>query len=222
VRYEKEQEGQTLQKIDLKKELKHLYMPSSKEVSLVDVPEMQFAKVDGRIEADETPAGSSHFQDATGALYGISYTLKFMSKRSEENPIDYGVMALEGLWSTDSGAFNPTRREPWNFTLMIMQPAHVTESMFREALQKLRKKKPNPLLDSLRFEPFHEGLSMQIIHIGRYADEPRTLALMQAFAEENGYVYRGRHHEIYLGDPRKAKPEKLQTVLRQPLEMLAV
>lgn len=207
-----------MQKIDLKKELKHLYQPSAREVSVVDVPELQFVMVDGRIEADETPAGSAYFQDATSALYGISYALKFMSKRNEESPIDYSVMALEGLWSTGSGDFDFTRREPWNFTLMILQPSHITESMFRNALQELQKKKPNPLLGRLRLEPFREGLSLQIMHVGPYADEPETIARMRAFAEENGYVYRGWHHEIYLGDPRKARPEKLQTVLRQPVE----
>jgi hypothetical protein len=209
-----------MQKIDLKKELKHLYVPSARQVSVVDVPDLQFAMLDGRIAADETPAGSAMFQEAIGALYGISFTLKFMSKQREKNPIDYGVMALEGLWSAESGDFDFNRKEPWNFTLMILQPWHITEAMFREALQALEKKRPNRLLGSLRLEPFCEGLSVQIMHVGPYADEPRSLGLMQAYAAENGLAFRGRHHEIYLGDPRRAAPEKLKTVLRHPVEKL--
>ena len=100
---------------------------------------------------------------------------------------------------------------------MIMQPDHITDEMFQEAIEQLRKKKPSPGLDKLRLETFEEGLSMQIMHIGPYSDEPATLAKMQAFAQDNGYVLRGKHHEIYLGDPRSAAPEKLKTALRHPV-----
>jgi hypothetical protein len=104
--------------------------------------------------------------------------------------------------------------------MMIMQPDHITQEMFAEALEEAKKKRDNPALERLRLERFHEGLSMQIMHIGPYADEPRTLAKMAVFAEENGYQLRGLHHEIYLGDPRRAKPENLKTVLRQPVHKL--
>jgi hypothetical protein len=104
--------------------------------------------------------------------------------------------------------------------MMMMQPDHITDDMYCEALLELRQKRPNPALDRLRFERFEEGLCVQAMHIGPYADEPRTLAMMKAFAAENGYMYRGRHHEIYLGDPRRASPEKLRTVLRHPVGML--
>ena len=100
---------------------------------------------------------------------------------------------------------------------MMLQPDHITEKMYQEALAQLRKKKPNPALDKLRFAPFQEGLCMQILHVGPYAEEPATLACMQAFAEQNGYILRGKHHEIYLGDPRRADPGKLKTVLRHPI-----
>ena len=99
-----------------------------------------------------------------------------------------------------------------------MQPNHITQEMYAEAFAQLKKKKDSPGLDRVRFEPFEEGLSVQIMHVGPYSEEPMSLEKMKAFAEENGYRYRGKHHEIYLGDPRRAKPEKLRTVLRRAVE----
>lgn len=210
-----------MEKIDLRKKLKHLYAPSAKRVEVVDVPRFKFAMVDGAIEPGETPATSQQFQDAIGALYGASFTLKFMSKLQEHNPIDYAVMALEGLWWTDSGEFDFNKQEPWKWTLMIMQPEHITEEMYQEALRQLKKKKDNPALSKIRFESFHEGLCIQIMHIGLYSEEPQTMERMKAFAQENGYAYRGKHHEIYMGDPRRAKPERLRTILRHPVQKVA-
>jgi len=209
----------TAVKLDLKKQLKHLYIPSAKEVTVVDVPEMKFVMIDGRLEPDATPGTSPAFAAAIGALYGLSYTLKFMSKRRPVDPIDYTVMALEGLWSIPTGGADYTSAGEWPWTMMMMQPDHVTSEMFAEAVSQVRQKsekerRPTESLDRVRFEAFHEGSCLQIMHIGPYADEPRTVAKMEAFAQEHGYVFRGRHHEIYLGDPRTAKPENLKTVLR--------
>jgi len=206
-----------MEKLDLRKQFKHLYQPSAKKVELVEVPPFQFAMVDGEIEPGVLPGLSPAFQEAVQALYGITYTLKFMSKLRAENPIDYKVMALEGLWWVDEGDFDITRPGDWRWTVMIMQPDHITETMFQEALEQLRKKKPGPGLDKLRLETFEEGLSMQIMHIGPYAEEPATIEKMHAFAAENGYSLRGKHHEIYLGDPRTADLAKLKTGLRQPV-----
>jgi len=205
-------------KLDLKKKYKHLYLPSAKEVTLVEVPAFQFVMVDGRIEPDETPETSESFRQAMQALYGLAYTLKFNSKLRQENPIDYTVMALEGLWWVESGRFDMQRREPWLWTMMIMQPDHIDDQMVQAALSQVRQKQDNPALDQTRFARFEEGLAIQIMHIGPYADEPRSLARMEAYAREMGYTYRGKHHEIYIGDPRRAKPENLRTVLRQPVE----
>jgi hypothetical protein len=212
-----------LVKLDLKRQLKHLYLPSAKEVAAVEVPEMQFAMVDGQIEAGAMPGDSPAFAEAIGALYGMSYTLKFMSKKRVEDPIDYTVMALEGLWSTPTGQLDYTGPEGWTWTLMIMQPEHITRDMFAEALEQLQKKRAKEgqlpgVLDRVRLESLAEGLSLQMMHIGPYSEEARTLEKMKVFAEANGYVFRGRHHEIYLGDPRTAKPENLKTVLRNPVE----
>lgn len=207
-----------MNKIDLKKKFKYLYAPSAKKVEVVDVPNLKFVMIDGRIEPGKTPETSQEFQDAMGALYGASYTLKFMSKLRESDPIDYTVMALEGLWWTDSGDLDFNKPDEWKWTLMMMQPDHITEEMVQEALQQLRKKRDNPAISRLCFENFHEGLCMQIMHIGPYSEEPRTIEKMMAFARENGYALRGKHHEIYLGDPRRAKPERLKTILRHPIE----
>ncbi|MFH0916951.1 MAG: GyrI-like domain-containing protein [bacterium] len=231
-------------KLDLKKQLKHLYLPSAKEVAVVDVPKMKFIVVDGQIEPNATPGTSPGFAEAIGALYGFAYTLKFMSKRRPVDPVDYTVMALEGLWTTPAGGADHASSSEWPWTLMIMQPEHISQEMFAEALVELRKKRdkakrreagaadegdagdPNAAggargerggaaaLDRVRLESFHEGMCLQIMHIGPYADEQRTLEKMATFAAARGYVFRGRHHEIYLGDPRTAKPENLKTVLR--------
>ena len=206
-------------KLDLKKQYKHLYLPSAKEVQVVDVPALNFVMIDGAIEPGEGPATSPEFGAAMQALYGATYTLKFMSKLSKTNPLDYGVMTLEGLWSVGEVEFDINKKDNWVYTLMIMQPDHISPEMFADAVQQLKKKKgDNPAFDRLRFERWREGLSMQIMHIGPYSEEPATVARMKAFAEQNGYRPRGRHHEIYMGDPRRGDPAKLKTVLRQPIE----
>jgi hypothetical protein len=171
-----------------------------------------------------------------GALYGVSYTLKFASKKRAVDPIDYTVMALEGLWTTPEGGADYATSDQWQWTLMMMQPEHITGEMFAEAVEALRKRQAREAagggstgpgrsgvagaeagqaaLDRLRLERFAEGLCVQIMHVGPYADEPRTLQKMKEFVDANGYAMRGRHHEIYMGDPRTAKPENLRTVLR--------
>ncbi len=215
-----------MEKLDLKKQLKHLYLPSAKAVTVVDVPEMSFLMIDGRVEPGATPGDSTSFAEAIGSLYGLSYTLKFMSKRRAVDPIDYTVMALEGLWTIPAGTSDFTNSGEWPWTLMMMQPDHISAEMFAEALNELRRKREKEKraaesLDRVRFEAFREGLSLQIMHVGPYADEPRTIAKLRAFAEEHAYVFHGPHHEIYLGDPRTAKPENLKTVLRNAVKPAA-
>jgi hypothetical protein len=210
-----------MEKLDLRKKYKHLYQPSAKEVEVVEVPPFQFAMIDGEIEPGHSPGSSPSFQQALEALYGISYTLKFASKQRKDNPLDYTVMALEGLWWVEQGEFDINHPGNWRWTAMMLQPDHIRGDMFQEGREQLRKKKPSPALDKMRFGTFNEGLSIQIMHIGPYSEEPATLAKMEAFARENGYRLRGKHHEIYLGDPRRAAPEKLKTVLRHPVEPLS-
>jgi hypothetical protein len=212
--------------LDLKKELKYLYTPSAKKVEIVRVPRLQFAMIDGAIERGYEPGSSPSFQEAAQALYGISYTLKFMLKKRETNAIDYPVMALEGLWWVEDGVFDITVKDNWFYTLMILQPDVITEDIFEEARDQAgRKKGHSNALAGVRLAQFEEGLCMQTMHIGPYATEPATVEKMRSFALENGCRDRvglgGKHHEIYLGDPRKADPARLKTVLRHPIEKVS-
>ena len=199
-------------KLDLKKQYRELYLPSAKDCSVVDVPELQFLMIDGHGD----PNTSDEYREALEALYAMSYTLKFLSKQTED--IDYVVMALEGLWWTEDMAdFSEDDKDSWDWTAMMMQPDHLTADHVEKARDELHSKKNPPALDRLRFERFHEGLSVQIMHIGPYADEAPTIRGLHDFATEQGYRLRGKHHEIYLSDPRRTAPERLRTVIRQPV-----
>ena len=203
-----------MDKVDFKKELKHLYAPSSREFTVVEVPEMQFLMVDGHGD----PNTAQVYQDAVEVLYAVAYKLKFMSKKQGEK--DYVVPPLEGLWwAEDMETFTVNLdKSAWDWTMMIMQPDWITPEMFAQAVAEVQKKKDLPALSKVRLEPYAEGLAIQILHIGSYDDEAPTLArLHREFIPQNGYVMAGKHHEIYLGDPRKVAPEKLKTVLRQPV-----
>jgi hypothetical protein len=199
-------------KRDLKKELKHLYIPNAREISVVDVPEMNFLMIDG--EGD--PNTSQQYRNAIECLYALSYTLKFMIKKAKGG-VDYGVMPLEGLWwGDDMSVFVDGKKDRWKWTAMIMQPAYVTRALFDEACAQVQKKKDLPALSRVRLEAFREGRSAQIMYVGAYADEGPTIQRIHSFIKEQGSSLAGKHHEIYLGDPRRTTPEKLKTVIRQP------
>jgi hypothetical protein len=208
--------------LDLKKQFKHLYQPSAKKIGAVQVPDLQFAMMDGAIEKGLTPGTSPMFAEATQALYGLSYTLKFMLKKSKTNAIDYPVMALEGLWWVEDGFFDITVKDNWFYTLMIMQPNVITKVLFEEAREQVRKKKGgSEMLSKVKLARFEEGFCVQMMHIGPYATEPATIERMKVFMKENrlkdNVGPRGKHHEIYLSDPRKTAPDKMKTVLRHPV-----
>lgn len=211
------------EKLDLRKQYKYLYSPSARKIEVVDVPRLSFARVDGAVPTGLGPGDSPDFQEAVAALYGLSYTLKFMIKKRPGNPIDYPVMWLEGLWMTESGSYsyNTTTREVMTYTAMILQPEFITPELFEEARAQLQRKKPGPGPARVRLEPFHEGLSLQVMHIGSYATEPETVARLRVFAAEHGYTTHGRHHEIYLSDPLKTAPERMRTILRHPVRRVS-
>jgi len=199
-------------KADLKQVLKHLYSPSKKEFTIVDVPPMNFLMIDGHGD----PNTSTEFQEVVGALYAMSYTLKFAIKKAGGE--DFTVQPLEGLWWTSGKTgLDLTDKREWDWTLMIMQPDWVTPEQVEQARADVAAKRNPPLLPRVRFERYHEGLSVQILYLGAYADEVPTILRMHAFAREQGYELRGKHHEIYIGDPRRTAPEKLKTVIRQPI-----
>ena len=198
--------------IDLKKEFKHLYHPSAKQVSIVDVPPMNFLMIDGQGD----PNTSQAYQHAIEALFSVSYTLKFMIKKGTQ-AIDYGVMPLEGLWWTeDMTRFSIEDKSNWLWTAMIMQPEYVTETFVKEAVEQVTQKK-GIAAARLRFERFHEGRSAQILHIGPFSAEKPNVDRIHAAIEAQGCRLAGKHHEIYLSDFRKAAPDKLKTIIRQPM-----
>ncbi len=201
-----------MKKIDLRKDLKPFYNPSSVRAELVELPPMNFIMVDGRGD----PNTSEAYRNSIEVLYNLSYTLKFAIKKEEG--VDYPVMALEGLWSAPEGVpFAASDRANWSWTSMILQPVCVTDGWFRKAKEMVKAKKELPLLDSARLEEFAEGLSAQILHVGPYSAEAPTIQRLHDFIREKGFMARGRHHEIYLGDPRRSAPERLRTIIRQPV-----
>ena len=208
-----ERGGEDMKKIDYKKEFKHLYFPPAKEVVEVDVPRMNFIMLDGTGD----PNTSQEFQEAMEALYGISFTAKFMIKKDGEAEADYVVPPLEGLWwAEDMAQFSVEKKDEWLWTVMIMQPEYVTRSIYKKACEQLKEKKDPPALSKVRFEGYKEGLSAQIMHIGPFSEEGPTVARVHDYIEEKGYEINGKHHEIYLSDFRRTKPERLKTVIRQP------
>lgn len=203
-----------MNKIDYKKELKHLYRPSAKRVEIVDLPKMNFLMVDGV----GNPNTSDAYKEAVEVLYTLSYAIKFMIKRGKM-AVDYGVMPLEGLWWVDDMTkFDVNNKDAWQWTSMIMQPDIVSKEVVEEATEQVRQKKNPTGLSKLRFESFTEGKAAQILHIGPFSAEGPTIRKVHDFISENGNKISGKHHEIYLSDIRKAAPEKWKTVIRQPFQ----
>ncbi len=200
-------------KIDFKKTLKDLYSPSAKAVVEVVVPAMNYIMVDGTGD----PNDQTMFQPRVEALYSLSYNLKFAGKGQLGQ--DYTVMPVEGLWWVEGNLpVDPTTsdRNTWKWTLMVMQPDFITQAMFDAAVEAVRAKKNPTLLDDCRFERYDEGRSAQTLHIGPYSAEKPTIDCVHAYIQKQGGKPTLKHHEIYLSDARKAAPEKMRTVIRQP------
>lgn len=200
---------------DFKKEFKYLFSPSAKEPEIVDVPAFKYIKVDGH----GYPGTSKEFEEKVQLLYGLAYTLKFTLKQDPEAPFDFKVPPLSGLWHADDmAAFTEEgRKEEWKWTLMILLPDRVTDADVERAKVALKKKKDPPLLEEVYFKVYEEGRCAQVKHIGPYSEEAPTIRTLHTFLREQGYTFNGRHHEIYIGDPRRSKPEKLKTIIRQPV-----
>lgn len=205
--------------IDPKKTL-DAYRAKRGEFRLVEVPPLQYLMVDGAGD----PNTAQEYRDAVAALFPLAYTLKFAARA--ELDLDVVVMPLEGLWDApDKESFTTKRdKSAWLWTMMIMVPEQVTGEMFATAVDNVEakaaaKKEPLPALRSARLETLEEGLSVQTLHVGSYDDEAPVLAeLHERFIPENGLRMTARHHEIYLGDARRVAPERLRTILRQPVE----
>lgn len=202
-----------MKKIDLKKDLKHLYQSSAREVVQVEVPMFKFLMVDG--EGD--PNTSQDYAQAVEALFSVSYTAKFMVKKGAQ-VIDYAVMPLEGLWwADDMSAFVANDKANWEWTMMIMQPSFVANEIIEAAIVEVRRKKKLPGIDNLRLEDFSEGLCAQILHVGPFSEEGPTIEQLHEFID-NRTSRTGKHHEIYLSDVRRADPKKWKTIIRHPMK----
>lgn len=203
-----------MKKIDFKKEMKEYFNPSKKAPSIIDIPERRYIMMSSMGD----PNTSDAFADGIEALFSVSYTLKFMVKKGKMQ-IDYGVLPLEGLWWCDDMAqFSTKHKELWKWTIMIMQPDFITSEMYNEAIQTVKKKKKLNKIDDLSLETYTEGLSVQMMHIGPFSTESVTLDKMVDIMASEGLIKSGRHHEIYLNDFRKIAPEKMKTILRQPVK----
>jgi len=202
-----------VEKVDFKKEMKHLYQPSAKEVVQVEVPAANFLMVDG--EGD--PNTSQAYSDAIEVLYAVSYAVKFMIKKGAL-AIDYGVMPLEGLWCADDmSKFTTADKANWKWTMMIAQPSFVTREIVAYATAEVIKKKNPTAISRLRLEAFSEGRCAQILHIGPFSEEGPTIEKVHRFIDSRSQRT-GKHHEIYLSDVRKADPSKWKTIIRQPMK----
>jgi hypothetical protein len=191
--------------------LTKIYSARKEHPQELTIPLMNFLMIDG--EGD--PNGNPEFQACTEALYGIAYTAKFALKKSQR--IDYKVPPLECLWWSEKTAnFLEGKKDEWKWTLMIMQPKGVTAAVVESARKAVAQKKSGPCIKHVRFAEFKEGRVAQVLHTGPYGNEHLTIKRLHAFIRDRGGIVHGKHHEIYLGDPRRTAPERLRTIIRQP------
>lgn len=199
--------------IDLKKQYKTLFNPPSAKPVMVEMPEFQYLMLDGSGD----PNNTAEYQPKVETLFGLAYTLKFMLKKA--GTVDYKVTSLEGLWWVeDYNNFSFTERDNWLWTLLILQPEQVTSEHLAEAAKEVGRKKGLELARKVRLEKLKEGMVAQVMHLGPYSAEAPTIERLHEFITQSGYELTGKHHEIYLSDPRRAAPEKMKTIIRQPVK----
>lgn len=205
-----------MNKIDFKKDL-DCYQAKRNIFRILTVPKMQYLMIDGHGD----PNTSQEFSSAVESLFPVAYKLKFMSKKELDK--DYVVTPLEALWwAEDMDMFTATRdKSSWDWTMMLYVPDWITPAMFKEAVEQVKQKSAPLSLDKIRFVALEEGLCVQTLHIGSYDDETPVLdELHHEFMPENYLTFNGKHHEIYLSDFRKVAPDKLKTILRQPVKKI--
>jgi hypothetical protein len=201
-------------KTDFRKSLDS-YRARRGEIRLLEVPPLQYLMVDGCGDPNSAP----EYAEALQVLYPLAYALKFASKEALGR--DYVVPPLEGLWwADDMSAFTTGRdKSAWHWTLMLMTPDWLTEEHLAAARDAVVGKRPSLPVERVRVEVLNEGLCAQTLHVGSFDDEGPVLHDLHArFIPEHDLVMTGRHHEIYLSDPRRTDPEKLRTILRQPVQ----
>ena len=200
-----------MEKLDLRKQYKAFYSPPVGKFVEVTLPPLPYLMIDGKGSPDSTA-----FVDAMSAMYSLAYTLKFAIKKA--GGPDYSVMGVEGLWwAEDMTAYLMKDKENWLWRLICLQPDAVTPEWLEKAKEEVHRKKGVTAAELVRLETFEEGLCVQTMYIGAYSDEAPTIAAMHQYITDHGYQRSGLHHEIYLGDPRRTPPERLKTILRQPM-----
>lgn len=203
------------EKLDMKKQFKHLYSASKVKPAIVEVPQQRIISIDGIGD----PNTALSYKAAVETLFPLAFKIKFIAKK--ELGKDYVVMPLEGLWwAQDMSRFSLENKENWLWKIFIVQPDCIDKALCESAVKMVAKKKDLPALEKIRLETLSEGKSVQIMHIGPYAEEAPTIEKLHAFARDQGFSFNGlqqKHHEIYLSDVRRAAPEKLKTIIRQPV-----
>jgi hypothetical protein len=198
--------------IDPKEILKQYYSPSVKQPQIITIPPLNYLMIDGHGDPNTDPS----YATSVSALYTLAYTLKFGLKGT--GTPDFKVFPLQGLWwAADMNTFLTGEKSAWDWTMMIGQPEWITGENIDKAKEKAAVKVEKSVLAKVRFETYDEGLVVQLMHIGPYSAEGPNIARMHAFAREQGYDLSGKHHEIYLGNPQRTAPEKLKTIIRQPI-----
>lgn len=198
-------------KIDLYKDFKDEYA-APKRPTLIKTKPGWYLSIEGRGEP-----GSAEFQTKIGALYAAAYTIKMASKK---NGHDYGVCKLEAIWWTPGAKqcdFEKVPKNKWCWKLLIRTPKFIKAKQLSDAVESLRAKGKEPEVAEVGLESFGEGLCVQMLHVGPYDQERQTIAAMRDFAQAEGHSFNGPHHEIYLSDPRRVAPERLKTILREPV-----
>jgi hypothetical protein len=199
--------------IDLKKTYREHYTARVGKPALVDVPPRPYLMIDGKGDPNTSP----QYADAIAALYPLAYGLRAAIKASTGD--GYTVMPLEGLWwADDMTTFSVDDKGDWKWTMMICQPDLVTTDLAADVMPRVIVAKALQAGGEVRLETNGEGLSAQVMHVGPYSAEAPTIELLHAFIAEEGLQLSGKHHEIYLGDPRKSDPAKLKTIIRQPVQ----
>lgn len=196
--------------------LQEMYFPPLDKIEEIDLPAVQVISVTGKGAPE-----SKNFQQAIASLYGIAYGLKmgfkFGKLAKPKGYFDFKVPPLEGLWWQDGG-FDMKARAGWEWKVMILMPAFINGAAITAARQQALSKHPEIPYDDVKLENFNEGHAVQLTHMGPYAEEPKTIAKLMEYIKDKGFAVSGKHHEIYMNDPRRVKPEKIKTVLRYPVK----
>jgi hypothetical protein len=202
-----------MDKFDLLEQMKDYYSASINKVSFLKIPPLNYLMIDGKGD----PNTSQIYKDSLQALYSLAYALKFAIKKGKPS-IDFKVMPLEGFWWVeDINLFSVKNKGDWKWTMMILQPDLINGDLVTEMREQVVRKKGLVLAQKVRLEQYYEGDCAQILHLGPYSTEGENIEKLHTMIIDHSYQRIGKHHEIYLNTPLKTAPEKLKTIIRQPI-----